>query len=57
MPIDKVAVIHKFGIISHTQRLELQERLLKQSYLQTQATKQTVSSGRLVSYQVLRLNV
>ena len=55
MPIDKVAVIHKFGIISHTQRLELQERLLKQSYLQTQATKQTVSSGRLVSYQVRTL--
>lgn len=35
MPITKVPIVHKFGIISHTQRLELQERLLKQSYLQT----------------------
>lgn len=35
MPITKIPIVHKFGIISHTQRLELQERLLKQSYLQT----------------------
>ncbi len=33
MPIERVPVVHKFGIISHSQRLELQERLLKQSYL------------------------
>ncbi|WAQ97990.1 TM232-like protein [Mya arenaria] len=35
MPITKIPIVHKFGIISHTQRLELQERLLKQSYIQT----------------------
>ncbi|XP_074661362.1 transmembrane protein 232-like [Tubulanus polymorphus] len=35
MPITKVPIVHKFGIISHSQRLELQERLLKQSYLQS----------------------
>ncbi|XP_052278054.1 uncharacterized protein LOC127876689 isoform X2 [Dreissena polymorpha] len=35
MPITKIPIVHKFGIISHTQRLELQERLLKQSYVQT----------------------
>ncbi|XP_048772983.2 transmembrane protein 232-like isoform X2 [Ostrea edulis] len=35
MPITKIPIVHKFGIISHSQRLELQERLLKQSYLQS----------------------
>uniref|UniRef100_H2ZA50 Uncharacterized protein n=1 Tax=Ciona savignyi TaxID=51511 RepID=H2ZA50_CIOSA len=32
MPILKVPVVHKFGIISHSQRLELQKRLLQQTY-------------------------
>lgn len=31
MPIEKVPVVHRFGIISHNQRLELQERLLKKA--------------------------
>ncbi|XP_050415849.2 uncharacterized protein LOC126829773 [Patella vulgata] len=34
MPVTKLPVVHKFGIISHSQRVELQERLLKQSYVQ-----------------------
>ncbi|ELT91335.1 hypothetical protein CAPTEDRAFT_201911 [Capitella teleta] len=37
MPIERIPIVHKFGIISHSQRLELQERLLKQSYLQSSA--------------------
>lgn len=32
MPILKIPIVHKFGIISHSQRLELQERLLRQTY-------------------------
>ena len=39
MPIERVPVVHKFGIISHSQRLQLQERLLKQSYLKSIQTK------------------
>ena len=31
MPIEKVPVVHRFGIISHNQRLELQERLLQKA--------------------------
>ncbi|XP_071943362.1 uncharacterized protein [Antedon mediterranea] len=33
MPITKVPIVHKFGIISHSQREELQERLMKQKFL------------------------
>ena len=45
MPISKVPIVHKFGIISHSQRLELQERLLKQTYLQSvQSQKGQVQS-------------
>ncbi|XP_078488089.1 transmembrane protein 232-like [Ciona intestinalis] len=36
MPILKVPVVHKFGIISHSQRLELQQRLIRQSYNEPQ---------------------
>lgn len=47
MPITKIPIIHKFGIISHSQRLELQERLLKQSYLQSlQSQKALVKSSK-----------
>ncbi|XP_072173528.1 uncharacterized protein [Diadema setosum] len=38
MPITKVPVVHKFGIISQSQRDELQARLLQQSVLQTRTT-------------------
>ncbi|ESO94973.1 hypothetical protein LOTGIDRAFT_232123 [Lottia gigantea] len=34
MPVTRLPVVHKFGIISHAQRLELQDRLLKQSTIQ-----------------------
>ncbi|KAK3085879.1 hypothetical protein FSP39_009975 [Pinctada imbricata] len=47
MPITKIPIVHKFGIISHSQRLELQERLLKQSYLQSvQSQKVILKSSR-----------
>ncbi|XP_041358680.1 transmembrane protein 232-like isoform X2 [Gigantopelta aegis] len=46
MPITKIPIVHKFGIISHSQRLELQERLLKQSYLQSLKTRKAVVSNR-----------
>ncbi|GFS04933.1 transmembrane protein 232-like isoform X1 [Elysia marginata] len=46
MPITKVPVVHKFGIISSTQRLELQERLLKQTYLSSIKSKKAPSSHR-----------
>ncbi|XP_062576712.1 transmembrane protein 232-like [Saccostrea cucullata] len=47
MPITKIPIVHKFGIISHSQRLELQERLLKQSYLQSiQSQKALVKSSK-----------
>ncbi|XP_013408487.1 transmembrane protein 232 isoform X2 [Lingula anatina] len=46
MPITKVPIVHKFGIISHSQRLELQERLLKQSYLQSVASRKTALTSR-----------
>ncbi|XP_064645198.1 uncharacterized protein LOC135498737 [Lineus longissimus] len=46
MPISRVPILHKFGIISHSQRLELQERLLKQSYLQAVGTKPAASQAR-----------
>ncbi|XP_067661343.1 transmembrane protein 232-like [Haliotis asinina] len=46
MPITKLPVVHKFGIISHSQRVELQERLLKQSYLQSIKSRKAIASTR-----------
>ncbi|GFO10608.1 transmembrane protein 232-like isoform x1 [Plakobranchus ocellatus] len=46
MPISKVPVVHKFGIISSTQRLELQERLLKQTYLSSIKSKRGPTTQR-----------
>lgn len=46
MPITKIPIIHKFGIISHSQRLELQERLLKQSYLQSVESQKVLQTSR-----------
>ncbi|KAL5012806.1 hypothetical protein ScPMuIL_011357 [Solemya velum] len=46
MPIAKVPIIHKFGIISHSQRLELQERLLKQTYLQSLETQRGLTATK-----------
>jgi hypothetical protein len=37
MPVTKLPLIHKFGIISNSQRLQLQERLLQQQYSQHQS--------------------
>ena len=31
MPVERVPVVHKFGIISHTQRLALEDRLARKS--------------------------
>ena len=31
MPVDKYPVVHHFGIISHNQRLDLQDRLIKKA--------------------------
>ncbi|XP_064599002.1 uncharacterized protein LOC135465646 isoform X2 [Liolophura sinensis] len=48
MPVTKVPVVHKFGIISYSQRLQLQERLLKQSFPEVQGSKQSaVHTSRL----------
>ncbi|XP_077996992.1 uncharacterized protein LOC144450269 [Glandiceps talaboti] len=44
MPITKVPIIHKFGIISQSQREQLQERLMKQAY-----NKPDVSSNRVTA--------
>ncbi|CAC5393079.1 unnamed protein product [Mytilus coruscus] len=46
MPITKIPIVHKFGIISHSQRLELQERLLKQSYLQSVESQKVIQTSR-----------
>jgi len=55
MPITKIPIVHKFGIISHTQRLELQERLLKQSYIQTlKSQKVLVPTRQVESHVALR---
>ncbi|KAH9514003.1 hypothetical protein Btru_031945 [Bulinus truncatus] len=46
MPFKKVPIVHKFGIISASQRLELQERLLQQTYLRNNGGKKASSSQR-----------
>ena len=48
MPVERVPVVHKFGIISHTQRLALEDRLAKRS-LATEPPR-TFSRTRLESY-------
>lgn len=35
MPITRVPVVHKFGIISQTQRVDLEKRIVKKAYLET----------------------
>lgn len=35
MPITRVPVVHKFGIISQTQRVDLEKRIAKKAYLET----------------------
>ncbi|XP_022090789.1 transmembrane protein 232-like isoform X2 [Acanthaster planci] len=46
MPITRVPIVHKFGIISQSQREELQERLLQQSYLQSVKTQRIPPTTR-----------
>ncbi|XP_028417070.1 uncharacterized protein LOC114541333 [Dendronephthya gigantea] len=35
MPINRVPVVHKFGIISQTQRVDLEKRIAKKAYIET----------------------
>ncbi|XP_063953312.1 uncharacterized protein LOC129255534 isoform X1 [Lytechinus pictus] len=46
MPITKIPIIHKFGIISQSQRDELQERLLQQSVYQVSKTSHIPQTTR-----------
>nr|CAB3267078.1 transmembrane protein 232-like [Phallusia mammillata] len=46
MPVLKVPVVHKFGIISQSQRLELQERLIRQAYDEGKSTDGHVPSQK-----------
>lgn len=50
MPVERVPVVHKFGIISHTQRLALEDRLAKKS-LATEPPR-TFSRTRRFPYEV-----
>ena len=47
MPIERVPVVHKFGIVSHAQRLELQERLFQKSQANRTRKPTTVRCGSL----------
>lgn len=44
MPVVKIPIVHKFGIISHSQRIELQERLLRQNYDKEKAASKSTRS-------------
>ncbi|XP_059154117.1 transmembrane protein 232-like [Physella acuta] len=46
MPVTKLPVVHKFGIISSSQRVELQERLLKQTLLSNTENKNAIQTHR-----------
>ncbi|CAL1541252.1 unnamed protein product [Lymnaea stagnalis] len=46
MPFTKVPVVHKFGIISSTQRIELQERLLRQTFHTSSNSKKATLTQR-----------
>jgi hypothetical protein len=35
MPIQRMPVVHKFGIISQTQRVDLEKRIAKKAYLES----------------------
>eukprot|EP00794_Sanderia_malayensis_P005884 gene5884-6573_t len=50
MPIKNVPIIHRFGIISHSQRLELQERLARK--VLEEGTKKTVVIERKDHYSI-----
>ncbi|KAL9963663.1 hypothetical protein ACROYT_G027190 [Oculina patagonica] len=50
MPVDRVPVVHKFGIISHTQRLALEDRLAKKSL--ADEPPRTFSRTRRVPFEV-----
>ena len=50
MPIIRIPVVHKFGIISHSQRVELQRRLLKQTYSHAIQNKDTHLLSKLLIY-------
>lgn len=46
MPIKKVPVVHKFGIISQSQRTELQKRLINKLYQENvKASKPSTQQG------------
>lgn len=44
MPVMKIPIVHKFGIISHSQRLALQDRLLRQNYAKENAAAAAASA-------------
>lgn len=50
MPVERVPVVHKFGIISHTQRLALEDRLAKKSLVAE--PPRTFSRTRRIPYEV-----
>ena len=41
MPINRVPIVHKFGIISQTQRVDLEHRIAKKAYLETRRKLET----------------
>lgn len=50
MPVERVPVVHKFGIISHTQRLALEDRLAKKSLVAE--PPRTFTRTRRIPYEV-----
>lgn len=46
MPITKIPVVHKFGIISHNQRLELQQRLIRKTYDESHPSNRSIAESK-----------
>ena len=51
MPINRVPVVHKFGIISQSQRVELEERITKK--VLSEAQREFVSQQKSTRYDKL----
>ena len=49
MPIKRVPVVHKFGIISQSQRIDLQQRLLEKLRKENIKTTKPTIQTRLIS--------
>ena len=50
MPINRVPIIHKFGIISQSQRDELEERIAQKALSETRDKHKLVSQQALSRY-------